>query len=130
MKKTSKFVVSFASLTLAASVLAFSQSQVPPSPQEPTLPDAAVVQKYHTQILKSLTEIEEAKVEAGIITQEWADAHIATIKAQQSDCHGECIVREKERQNAPKQGPKNMGKKSPKRNPPCYNEPHHNRYHD
>ncbi|MCM1320985.1 MAG: hypothetical protein NC041_02275 [Bacteroides sp.] len=63
-------------------------SAMPPAP----LPSEEVVKAYHAAVLEHCSGLLQAKVAAGMITQERADVGIAMIKAHQSECKGECIT--------------------------------------
>ncbi len=65
---------------------------LPPPPANVELPDPAVVKAYHEARAKALEEMLDAKVKAGIITREWADAKMDLLKAVQADCKGQCIL--------------------------------------
>lgn len=67
-----------------------------PNAKEPPkieLPSEAEVKAYHQAELESLKILLDAQVKAKMISQEWADAKIAILKAVQADCKGHCILR-------------------------------------
>lgn len=102
MNKTSgtKITMAAAILALAASSGIFAQEKT--EHKRPELPDTAKLKKYHDSILDAFTEIEKAKVEAGVLSQEWADAQIALLKAVQSDCKGQCIIEKRDHLTPPR----------------------------
>lgn len=63
-----------------------------PNAASAPLPSEEVVKAYHAAVLEHQSGLLQAKVAAGMITQERADAGIAMIKAHQSECKGECIT--------------------------------------
>ncbi|MCR5045645.1 MAG: hypothetical protein K6A42_03615 [Treponema sp.] len=61
-------------------------------PPKIELPSAEDLKAYHEAELQSLKILLDAQVKAKMISQEWADAKIAILKAVQADCKGHCIV--------------------------------------
>ncbi len=113
MKKAKIFMVAAITLFVAGSSLFAHDGKsnrhsrhddfVPPYPpcqpvefNEKDLPDAATVKKYHDAVYESYKMLLAAKVQAGIMTQEWADASLAILKAKQADCKGECILQKRD----------------------------------
>ena len=68
------------------------RAQPNPNAAPAPLPSEEIVKAYHAAVLEHQSGLLQAKVAAGMITQERADAGIAMIKAHQSECKGECIT--------------------------------------
>lgn len=56
-------------------------------------PSDADLKAYHDAELQSYKILLDAQVKAKMVTQEWADAKMAILKAVQKDCKGFCIIR-------------------------------------
>ena len=54
-------------------------------------PSDADLKAYHDAELQSYKILLDAQVKAKMITQEWADARLAALKAFQADCKGQCF---------------------------------------
>lgn len=122
MKNTnaSRLTVSALVLALAASSSIFAQEKKPEN--QHALPDSKTVEKYHSEMMESFKKIENAKVEAGVLSQEWADAQIAFLKAKQSDCKGQCILQKRDHFMAPHGKPKGFHKQHPKGRGPRFHQ--------
>lgn len=54
-------------------------------------PSDADLKAYHDAELQSYKILLDAQVKAKMVTQEWADARLAALKAMQADCKGFCF---------------------------------------
>ncbi len=54
-------------------------------------PSDADLKAYHDAELQSYKILLDAQVKAKMVTQEWADARLASLKAMQADCKGFCF---------------------------------------
>ena len=54
-------------------------------------PSDADLKAYHDAELQSYKILLDAQVKAKMVTQEWADARLASLKAFQADCKGFCF---------------------------------------
>lgn len=103
MKKTGIII---AAIALVAAAGTFAQPSakaknadakpVPPAPEfkvppKMELPSDADLKAYHDAELQSYKILLDAQVKAKMVTQEWADARLAALKAMQADCKGFCF---------------------------------------
>lgn len=54
-------------------------------------PSDADLKAYHDAEVQSYKILLDAQVKAKMVTQEWADARLAALKAMQTDCKGFCF---------------------------------------
>lgn len=91
MKKT---IATIAAVTLIAMTGLFAQPKSAPefkAPPKFELPADADVKAYHDAEVQSYKILLDAQVKAKMVTQEWADARLAALKAMQADCKGFCF---------------------------------------
>lgn len=101
MKKTGIII---AAIALVAAAGTFAQpsakakkpdgAKLPPPMFEPPKfekPSDADLKAYHDAELQSYKILLDAQVKAKMVTQEWADARLAALKAMQADCKGFCF---------------------------------------
>ena len=91
MKKT---IATIAAVTLIAMTGLFAQPKSAPefkAPPKFELPADADVKAYHDAEVQSYKILLDAQVKAKMVTQEWADARLAALKAMQTDCKGFCF---------------------------------------
>ena len=70
----------------------FQQGGMPPfQPPKIERPAEADLKAYHDAEAQSYKILLDAQVKAKIVSQEWADARLATLKALQADCKGQCF---------------------------------------
>lgn len=101
MKKTGIIIAAIAIIATAGT---FAQAgakakktdgaKLPPPMFEPPKfekPSDADLKAYHDAEVQSYKILLDAQVKAKMVTQEWADARLATLKAFQADCKGFCF---------------------------------------
>ncbi len=70
----------------------FQKGGMPPfQPPKIERPSDADLKAYHDAEAQSYKILLDAQVKAKIVSQEWADARLAALKAMQADCKGFCF---------------------------------------
>lgn len=95
MKKTGIIIAAIA-LVAAAGTFAQPSAKAKNAPNFRELPkfekpSDADLKAYHDAEVQSYKILLDAQVKAKMVTQEWADARLASLKAMQADCKGFCF---------------------------------------